>query len=210
MCQYSVSPVESVRALSHLQAIKNQYATFQPIVDYGFDSAHHLRAGTTGELLSRNVCEAGSNSHIDIQLTIMICSSRSHHDRIPRPINHPNQDYIIVGVPNTQIHVAITTGIQLTAVVVSNLLLSAMGNIVNRILQTGDGNLEHGMFNQVGANAVSVQVWNANNHQTTYGVLGGVLGALHEWMVDHQFTAASFGIFDGANQVGNGVINGAG
>lgn len=115
-----------------------------------------------------------------------------------------------MGVPNTQTHVAITTGIQLTANVVSSLLLTAMGNVLNRILQVGDSNLEHGMFNQVGANAVSVQVWNANNHQTTYGVLGGVLGALHEWMSDHQFTSASFGIFDGSNHVGNGVINGAG
>ena len=103
-----------------------------------------------------------------------------------------------------------TLGIHLAGNAASNLLLNSVANVLNHILQAGDGVIANGAFNQVGANAISLQVWNANNHQTTYSVLGSVLSALHQWMSDHQFVSASFGIYDGNHQVGNGVINGPG
>lgn len=103
-----------------------------------------------------------------------------------------------------------TVGIQLAANAVSQLLIHSSTSVMNRILQEGDGVLEHGTFNQLGANAVSLQVWNANNHQTTYGVLSSALTVLHQWMSANQFVATSFNIYDGNNQVGTGAINGPG
>ena len=91
-----------------------------------------------------------------------------------------------------------------------NLLQNAAFEVLNVILQQASRNtlLHNGMFNFEGANSASVQVWNANNHQLTYGVLADALSALNNWMGNHAYTLASFGIFDSVNQVGNGVING--
>ena len=103
-----------------------------------------------------------------------------------------------------------TIGIRLAGNAVESLLANAVAGVLNRILQVGDGVIDHGTYTQVGANAVSLQVWNANNHQTTYGVLGAALSALLQWMHQNDFVAVSFGIYDGNNQVGNGVVNGPG
>ena len=112
-------------------------------------------------------------------------------------------------VPHSQVYVVITLGIQLGGETVKSLLENAALYILNLILVQGDRVLHNGMFNFPGMNDATLQVWNANNHQTTYGVLGGALSALHDWMSNHAYTTASFGIYDGQNQVGNGVINGA-
>lgn len=103
-----------------------------------------------------------------------------------------------------------TIGIPLAGMAVENLLANAIARVLNRMLQAGDSVIDHGMFNQIGANAVSLQVWNANNHQTTYGVLGAALSAVHQWMNQNGYVAMSFGIYDGNNLVGNGVVNGPG
>ncbi|MCJ1303454.1 hypothetical protein MMC08_006264 [Hypocenomyce scalaris] len=48
---------------------------------------------------------------------------------------------------------------------------------------------------------------NANNHQTTWGVLAAALGALSDYVTSQDLNgAATFGIFDGANQVGQGTV----
>lgn len=113
-----------------------------------------------------------------------------------------------VCVPDTQVYVVITLGIQLGGETVRSLLENASRYILNLIMRQGDGVLHNGMFNYPGMNHATLQVWNANNHQTTYMVLGGAISALHTWMSNNGYTSASFGIFDGENQVGNGVING--
>ena len=116
----------------------------------------------------------------------------------------------MVCVPGTQVYVILTIGISIGGSIVRNLLQNAAFEVLHTMLQQGNRNglLQNGMFNFEGANSASVQVWNANNHQTSYGVLADALSALNDWMGNHQYTLASFGIYDGMNQVGNGVING--
>lgn len=136
---------------------------------------------------------------------------RSFHPRellSDRTDRDPKPDVVTVCVPDTTVYVVITIGIQIGGDVVKSLLENAALYVLNLVLRHGDGNLHNGMFNFPGEDHASLQAWNANNHQTTYAVLGGALGALHDWMENHAYTLASFGIFDGANQVGNGVING--
>lgn len=103
-----------------------------------------------------------------------------------------------------------TLGIHISGNIVQSLLENAALYVLNLIVRGGDGPLHNGMFNFPGMNDVTLQVWNANNHQTTYGVLGGAIGALHDWMSNNAYGSVSFGIYDGDNQVGNGVVNGAG
>ena len=61
------------------------------------------------------------------------------------------------------------------------------------------------------ADALSVKVANANNHQTTWGVLRAALVALDDYMeVNEHVGAAEFTIFDGVTEVGAGTVGSEG
>ena len=55
-------------------------------------------------------------------------------------------------------------------------------------------------------NELAVHVWNTNNHQVSYGVLGAVLSSIIEFMEAHGWGAATFEIWDGQILVGGGAI----
>ena len=58
----------------------------------------------------------------------------------------------------------------------------------------------------MGVGGIHVTVWDANNHQVTYGVLGGVFVALEGVMGRDGYGEANFQIYDGNNWVGSGMI----
>ncbi|KAA6408955.1 MAG: hypothetical protein FRX48_07299 [Lasallia pustulata] len=58
------------------------------------------------------------------------------------------------------------------------LLHNALTSILNHIATVGDGALANGVFNYMGDHGLELNVRNANNHQTTYGVLGAACAAL--------------------------------
>ena len=90
---------------------------------------------------------------------------------------------------------------------VEELLLEACYNLLDHVRQSGDGVIEHGSYQMNGSHgAVSLLVWKANNHQTTYGVLRCALTCVVLWMREHEMSTANFNIYDGANQVGNAAI----
>ena len=70
----------------------------------------------------------------------------------------------------------------------------------------GDILMPQGRFEYHGLQALQVQVWNANNHQTTFGVLATTLGILRDYMAEHGATMVNFFIKDGVNIVGQGRI----
>lgn len=49
---------------------------------------------------------------------------------------------------------------------------------------------------------------NANNHQLTFGVINTALVALTDWVEQHEIATCTFYVFDGENQVGEGVFEG--
>lgn len=54
---------------------------------------------------------------------------------------------------------------------------------------------------------MELTTWNANNHQTTFGVLSSAVGALEDYMrKTGVWGTARFWIFDGGNQVGAGEV----
>lgn len=89
---------------------------------------------------------------------------------------------------------------------VQNLLISAFGHVEALLAREGDGNIADGFFTWRGDRGVALQVWNNNNHQTTYGVLGVVIHALQRWMASNEYMAVYFDIYDGTNQVGSGEL----
>lgn len=55
-------------------------------------------------------------------------------------------------------------------------------------------------------NELAVRVWNANNHQVTFGVLGATVHALLEYMMLNGWESVAFDIYDGKNIVGGGSV----
>lgn len=88
---------------------------------------------------------------------------------------------------------------------------------VSHIQAQGDG-LLHPLGDGIGiigtifnlhdqAHDLTLTVANANNHQTTWGVLGAACSALKDFVAEtSSFNSLTFTIFDGANQVASGSI----
>lgn len=74
------------------------------------------------------------------------------------------------------------------------------------LLNLGDRVIETGAVDYHGAFLMNFRTWNTNNHQQTYGVLGAAIAALTSYMGAHGYGSATFTIFDGANEVGAGMI----
>ena len=62
------------------------------------------------------------------------------------------------------------------------------------------------IFNLEAAGEATLTVANANNHQTTWGVLGAACSALADFISQRgAFSSLTFQIYDGANQVATGT-----
>ena len=102
----------------------------------------------------------------------------------------------------------ISLGQSISGNAVRTMLDQAHGDILQTIQKSQDGVIRDGLFDATGSNNLFLRVANANNHQTTYGVLGAALEAVHGFMSskNRYYGKATFSIFDGTNQVGQGVI----
>lgn len=77
--------------------------------------------------------------------------------------------------------------------------------IIGHITLEGDGLVPEGAF-EWRSYGFSLRTWNANNHQTTWKVLGTAAFALMDYMSKSGWATARFDIYDGAHQVGSGVV----
>ena len=62
-----------------------------------------------------------------------------------------------------------------------------------------------GAFHFLGAQGLFINMWNANNHQTTWGVLRAAVTVLEDYM-SKGFGTAEITIWDGVHQVSQGVL----
>lgn len=87
-----------------------------------------------------------------------------------------------------------------------SMLRDAIIAVNDHIRQHGDGLIEGGVV-RFADYGVSWTSFNAFNHQQTWGVVGAALMACAQYMIEHDtYGGASFGIFDGQNQVGQGTL----
>ena len=91
--------------------------------------------------------------------------------------------------------------------VVSDLLNQAIAYVQSRAAAQ-DGIIGDQGYRRLGADALTLWVYDANNHHLTWGVLGAALQALRDYMSQHghAFGTVSFSVFDGENQTGQGFI----
>lgn len=101
--------------------------------------------------------------------------------------------------------------LQMTGLVVDasfkNFIYSAFLYLEAYVTRFDEGDLiRGGHFDWLSPPSHSLDVWNANNHQVTYGMLQMTIAAIYDYMGVHGFETATFAMFDGANQVGIGNI----
>lgn len=94
---------------------------------------------------------------------------------------------------------------------VETVLANAAQVIFDHILAVGDGNIFGGKFQWPEgefspSQPVFLKVWNANNHQVTWGVMHASIAALVNYMSKHGWGLGWFNIYDGGVQVGYGLF----
>lgn len=103
-------------------------------------------------------------------------------------------------------YILLTPAVAIAGHAIESLLDAATDHIIHLVEAVGDTTVTDGVFNWPTNNGLVLKAWNANNHQLTYGVLGAALDAVADYMNFHGFCRATFAVFDGANQVGEGVV----
>ena len=89
-----------------------------------------------------------------------------------------------------------------------NILHDAYQNLMTFMIERGDGVMVSGSYDWPPSEPV-LRITNANNHQTTWGVMAAAIYALADWMhTESTFGGGFFDIYDGQNQVGTGTIRG--
>ncbi|MCJ1305323.1 hypothetical protein MMC08_008137 [Hypocenomyce scalaris] len=127
--------------------------------------------------------------------------------RLPR--TNPS---VIWCAPGTQTYISVTTASALPSTPLLHLLGEVSTAIAAQIQAHGDSLITEGVFSFLGpaadgSAACALHVWNANNHQISWGVLLAATRALWDYMYNTgSFGGADFEIFDGGNQVGLGVV----
>lgn len=85
-------------------------------------------------------------------------------------------------------------------------LNDAYNSVYAHIQSTGDGLLPGGTFN-FADHLMVLRIWNSNNHQITWGVLGNALWGLRHYMQEKDlWGSAVFQVWDGSNWVGSGMV----
>lgn len=85
-------------------------------------------------------------------------------------------------------------------------LVEAFKTVSEHILNVGDGTLLRGAFNYEMKEGALISIWNANNHQTSWGVLRATILALADYLEKTGYGEVIFNIYDGVNQVGAGQL----
>lgn len=97
------------------------------------------------------------------------------------------------------------------ATTLRNILIDASAAIFDHIITMGDGTIYGGKFQwPLGEFSLSqmlfLKVWNANNHQLTYGVLHSTIAAISNYMGLMGWGVGHFDIYDGGVRVGYGLF----
>lgn len=122
----------------------------------------------------------------------------------PRSARASDAVWCISGT-RTYLHVRITAALASTAVI--PVLSDAYNSVYAHLHTSGDGLVAGGNFKYT-LDRMVVDIWNANNHQCTWGVLGSALWGLMQYMQTNGiWGSAVFLVYDGSNVVGNGMLS---
>ena len=97
------------------------------------------------------------------------------------------------------------------ALTLERILNGASAAVFDHIVAAGDGTVLGGKFQwPPGELSLSqllfLKVWNANNHQITWGVMHSTIAAIWNYMSLYGWGVGHFDVYDGGIQVGYGVF----
>lgn len=115
------------------------------------------------------------------------------------------QTYVLISIAST------IGAAESMATTLENILNDASAAIYGHIVAVGDGNIYGGKFQwPLGEFSLSqmlfFKVWNANNHQITWGVLHATIAAIASYMSSMGWGVGHFDIYDGGVRVGYGLF----
>lgn len=118
-----------------------------------------------------------------------------------------NTRYILWCAPDSAAYVVFRIVNALAASRVLDTMAEAYQIIYDQLLAHGDGVMPAGTFERYPSDqGLLISIWNANNHQVTWGVAQAALEALGDYMEQYGYGSVIFHIYDGPNQVGRGSI----
>lgn len=121
---------------------------------------------------------------------------------------HKRMQKIIWCCPNTQTFVTFAVTNYANPEVIWKTLYDAYEYISGYVWAHGDSIMPTGSFRWPADSPVILEIYNANNHQTTCGVMASAIWALADWMhMNGVVGGGTFNIYDGQNQVGTGRIS---
>lgn len=130
-----------------------------------------------------------------------------HKDPMPSHFPRVEVDHISYRVRTTAIILKLTISQVTFQGPITEMLLAAYDTVRNYQAQQDLGLVPGGEFVQEGTGAV-LRVWNADNHQLTWGVVGVVVtGLLDLISLRPHAPTVVFKIFDGVHQVGMGQLS---
>lgn len=109
-------------------------------------------------------------------------------------------------VPHSKTYVIFTMAQAVSKSSIESALDTAARYVAQYVNQISDAVISKGSMEFYGGNGVFFKSWNVNNHQQTWGVLAAAIAALKDYMSQTYFGRASFNIFDGRNEVGEGTV----
>ena len=108
--------------------------------------------------------------------------------------------------PNSRTNIIMTMAESIPDSVVPDMFVACFTSIMTHIVVFGDSVVQSGVFNWT-VDTLAMHVWDANNHQMTWGVLAGAVHAIEDFMFHQQhWGGANFEIYDGQNIVAQGVL----
>lgn len=116
-----------------------------------------------------------------------------------------SQTYILISIAST------VDAQDSLATTLEGILAGAATAIYDHVVAVGDGNIPGGQFQwPLGEFSLSrmlfLRVWNANNHQITWGVMHSAIAAIVDYMTSWGWGLGHFDIYDGGNRVGYGLF----
>lgn len=143
-----------------------------------------------------------------IRITFIVSSSMLHGVTDNFKL-HKRVRNILWCCPDTQTFITFAVTHHVAPQPLYEILHDAYGSLVSHLSQHGDSVIATGSFDWPVGGQVVLRIINANNHQTTWGVMASAIWALADWMhMNGIFAGGTFDIYDGPKQVGTGRISG--
>lgn len=130
-----------------------------------------------------------------------------HFSLLPRILNPRHSTKTVLWCAhNSKTFIIVETMKLILGITTPALIDHTTASVLQHIRIAGDGVIPASQSTWGDTGGTLMKTWNSNNHQITWGVFGAALSALKEYTNEYGWGTASFTIFDGVKEVGEGYV----